>query len=397
VRNSSEQALTWGPRLVRGLQVLLISVPFLGGSGPTVAAAPFVPSSDSEIVALVPAGATHTSLPQRMQATARLDVALPLAQFYIAQARRTGDLRFLGYAQALLTPWARRVSPEPQALILMATVLQSRHDFRAALTDLDTALTARPDDPQAWLTRATVLRVLGRYGEAQQSCQRLSASGDESVTALCVQSVRAVDGELASAYETTRALPTQTLTAPMRAWRYSQLGEMAEALGDDTAAAHWFGECLELTPEDMYTRAAYADLLLQQGQPAAVISLLVGFESMEPMLLRLAIAQRLTGSPGLAQSRPTLQEAFNVEEQRGEAVHRREQARFLLDVLDRPIDALRVAQLNWQVQREPDDVLILLRAARAAGRPGAASDAPRVVTLHQKEDARIAPYLHGAT
>ena len=59
--------------------------------------------------------------------------------------------------------------------------------------------------------------------------------------------------------------------------------------------------------------------------------------------------------------------AFATEAERGEPVHRREQARFLLEVQNRPQEALSVALDNWAVQREPDDALILVNAARAAG------------------------------
>jgi len=56
-----------------------------------------------------------------------------------------------------------------------------------------------------------------------------------------------------------------------------------------------------------------------------------------------------------------------------------------------------VALMNWQVQREPDDVLILLRAARAAGQPAAASEAVQFVAAHRLRDVRLTPYLNGAT
>lgn len=397
MRKCSELACGWSPRIFRGLQILWVMTLLIGGSMAAAAGPPFEPASDAEILAYVPAGATHTSLRQRAQAAARLDVALPLAQFYISQARSSGDLRFLGYAQALLTPWTARLFPDPQALVLMATVLQSRHEFRAALEDLDIALRARPEDPQAWLTRATVLRVVGRYADAQRSCERLSGAAAEPVAKLCLQSIRAVSGQLDSAYDTTRAISPQPLTNSTRAWRYSQLGEMAEALGNDSMASHWFSECLELTPDDMYTRAAYADLLLRQGHAAEVLRLLTGYQSMEPMLLRVAIAQRQMAAADLAKSRAALEEAFDLEERRGEAVHRREEARFLLDVLEQPAAALRVALINWQVQREPDDALILLRAAHSAGRPAAASAATQFVLAHRLQDARLTPYLPGAT
>jgi hypothetical protein len=91
-----------------------------------------------------------------------------------------------------------------------------------------------------------------------------------------------------------------------------------------------------------------------------------------------------------------LESAFALEGQRGESVHRREQARFLLEVEDRPEAALTAALENWRVQREPDDLLVLLRAAHAAGRPDAAAPALQFVTEQHLEDARLAAYMGSA-
>jgi tetratricopeptide (TPR) repeat protein len=351
-----------------------------------------VPTDDQEVLAYLPAAASHASVTMRAVATARLDVAVPLAQFYISQARTTGDLRFLGYADGVLRPWQNQPSTPPAVRVLHATILQSRHSFDAALRELDLALEAQPDDLQAWLTRATVLRVLGRYEEASAACAHLKSA--DSITAeLCAQSLRGLSGHLRSAYEAIRALPQAALANAARAWRYSQLGEMATSLGDASAASHWFAEALQLAPDDPYTRAAYADLLLSERRAAEALALLRGYESLEPLLLRLALAQQQLQDPGLAQSRALLMGAFNVEEQRGEAVHRREQARFLLDVAREPAAALKAAEDNWRAQREAADVLILLRAAWAAGNADAAAPAVEFVRRHGTEDVRFAPYL----
>jgi tetratricopeptide (TPR) repeat protein len=381
------------PRGFRGcLALALLLLGSAAGASPQPA--PFIPASTAEVLARVPPGTAHASIPQRLQADVRLDVALSLAQYYISQARSSGDMRFLGYAESALAHWTAVVPPVPQALVLQATILQSRHDFTGALADLDVALRAAPEDAQAWLTRATVLRVLGRYPEALLSCAHLTAAGAIEVAQLCTQSVRAVNGHLREAYDSTRAIAPLALSAATRAWRYSLLGEMAQALGEDAAATHWFRESLEMSGgSDSYTRGAYADLLLRQGSPRQALQLLGGYESMEPMMLRIAIAQRALRERGLGASRALLEEAFALEEQRGEAVHRREQARFLLDVMDEPRAALTAARKNWQVQREPEDLLILLRAAQAAGDPAALAGAVQLVRAQDLEDARLRPYL----
>jgi hypothetical protein len=148
-----------------------------------------VPGSDAQVLAELPAGARHQSAPAREMTRSRLDIALPLAQFYISRSRATGDLRFLGYAEACCTPWmtaslgaarcpgAARDHPAEPARI------------RRRAHQLDLALQLQPDNPQAWLTRATVLRVLGRYDEATASCQPPGAAADPAITRVVPQSL----------------------------------------------------------------------------------------------------------------------------------------------------------------------------------------------------------------
>jgi tetratricopeptide (TPR) repeat protein len=355
-------------------------------------AAPHIPTSDAEVLAELPAGARHASLPSRELTARRLDVALPLAQFDISRARATGDLRFLGYAEAILAPWMSQPDIAPQVLVLHATILQSRHAFDASLVELDRALQVRPGDAQGWLTRATVLRVLGRYDEALDSCRHLALAADPAITTLCQQSVLGLTGHLSSAYAAIVALSPKEMPPEARAWRYSELGEMAERRADDAAAERWFREGLALSPDDFYMRLAYADLLLRHTRAAETLQLLTGYESMEPMLLRVAIAHRQLHDGASAPAEALLSSAFDVEQRRGDAVHRREQARFLLDVDRQPTAALAAAVENWKAQREPDDILMLLRSAQAVHEASAAAPALRFLQHSGLEDSRLAPY-----
>src|ERR1017187_1887662 len=380
------------PRAQRGRLCGLIAVSLLGAVYlPRAQASPYVPSSDSVMLAELPAGTRYTDLAARRLARGRLDVAVPLAQFYIQQSRLSGDLRYLGYAQAVLAPWMNQRPAAPDALVLHATVQQSRHEFSAALATLDLALLVRPNDPQALLTRATILRVLGRYRETSAACEQFARSVDPRLSALCIQSLRGLNGHLDSAYAALLQLSPQGWLNAEKSWLYSELGEMAVRLGLDADAQRWFQQDLNLAPADFYVRAAYADLLLRQGRAGEALTLLQGQESFEPLLLRIAIAQKQLHDPRLALSSARLKAAFAAETQRGEAVHRREQARFLLEVEDQPKLALAAASENWAVQREPDDALVLVAAARAAGNPAAAEPALDFVRSEGLRDARIVP------
>ena len=358
----------------------------------TAAGKPFIPRDDSVVLAEVPPGTRHSELATRRIAAQRLDVALPLAQLYIKQSRSTGDLRFLGYAEAVLGPWIGPNTQSADALVLHATVLQSRHDFGGALTVLERARQLRPNDAQAWLTRATVLRVVGDYQRALAACEEIAES---VVVQLCRQGVLGLSGELPSAYAAIQQIDSQGMAPEERAWRDSELGEMAVRLGRDVEAEHWFRNGLRASPGDFYIRAAYADLLLRNSRAAEALTLLKGQESLEPLLLRIAIAQKMLRDPGLQLSSERLAAAFAAEAQRGDGVHRREEARFLLDVRGDPRAALAAALANWKVQREADDVLVLMRAAQAAGTPLAAEPAVTFVRAHGTQDVRIAAAMGG--
>jgi tetratricopeptide (TPR) repeat protein len=378
------------PRMQRGRLITFFAVALLSAAClPLADAGPYVPSSDSTVLAELPAGTHYADVSARRLAQGRVDVAIPLAQFYIQQSRLSGDLRYLGYAEAVLTPWVTQSPPVPNVLVLQATLQQSRHEFSASLATLERALTARPDDPQALLVRATVLRVLGRYPEASASCEQFARMVEPRLGAICIQSLRGLNGHLESAYLELTQVSSQGWLNSERSWLYSELGEMAVRLGRDADAQRWFEQDLNLVPTDFYVRAAYADLLLRQARPGEALTLLQGRESFEPLLLRIAVAQRQLRDPQLAQSSARLRAAFAAETQRGEAVHRREQARFLLEVEDQPNLSLAAALENWALQREPDDVLVLVNAAKAAGNPAAALPALDFMRTQGLRDVRV--------
>ena len=104
----------------------------------------------------------------------------------------------------------------------------------------------------------------------------------------------------------------------------------------------------------------------------------------------------LPGEPSLGREDAALtarlQERLAVADRREPGRHAREQARFALDVQARPGEALRLAQANWALQREPADAVLLLRAALAAGREGEPARQALARELRGKgwQDARLA-------
>jgi hypothetical protein len=71
-------------------------------------------------------------------------------------------------------------------------------------------------------------------------------------------------------------------------------------------------------------------------------------------------------------------------------VHRGDEARFTLHLLNEPRAALELALANWEAQREPRDARIVLEAALAAGKPGAAQPVIEMLERTSLEDMRLA-------
>jgi tetratricopeptide (TPR) repeat protein len=276
-------------------------------------------------------------------------------------------------------------------LVLRATLRQNRHEFSTALADLSRALRLEPRNAQAWLTRAVILTVQGKYAAAMESCLPLFKLAEPLVSVACISNAGSQSGQAARHYELLR----QTLaSAPAanpesRRWALTLLAEIAARIGDPQAAERHFQEALAFEQPDAYLRAAYADFLLDQGRFAEVEALLKDETRVDGLLLRLALAERAQAKAGVIGHIDALAARFAASRAHGDSTHQGEEARFVLHLLDRPRVALQLAQANWRVQREPRDARILLEAALAARDKAVAEPVLAMLRRTRLEDGRL--------
>jgi predicted Zn-dependent protease len=366
-------------------------------------AAPFVPTDDSQVLERLPEklDPSLAELKRLRSAVAQHPENLPLATTFarraIEAAREAGDPRFLGQAQAALAPWWNMTDPPPAALLLRATVKQSTHDFTGALGDLDRLIATRPNDGQALLTRATVLTVLGRYGEARADCSRLSRLTIPLVTTACVAAPASLSGEAENAYRSLAVgLARQPDADPtLREWALTLSAEIAWRRGDPTAAETQFRAAIALDARDPYLLATYADFLLERDRAAEVVPLVRNYVRNDSLLLRLALAEaRLPEMRAAFEAHSAdLAARFDAARRRGDSLHRREEARYTLAILRDAPAALQLARQNWQVQKEPADLRILIESALAAHDARTLEEARSWVAAHKLEDTTVSALL----
>jgi tetratricopeptide (TPR) repeat protein len=366
-----------------------------------VAANPYLPRDDSEVVETLPASSAERGLKLMRAALLRdpgnLELALRVARRYIDTSRNEGDPRFLGYAQSALAAWWN--GDIPDVVLLRATIRQSRHEFEPALDDLRRLTRARPELAQAWLTRATVEQVRGRFDEARESCQRLAELNRSVVGIACVADVDSLTGDRQAYDRLSRRLESDSnLDAATRGWLYTMLAEMAERRGAPADAERYFNAAMAIAPS-LYLRAAFADFLLAAGRPREVVELIATKPAQisqlpDSLLLRRVLALRMLGEKTELKSLSAEMRArFAAASERGENLHAREEARFVLAVDGNAARAVELAQLNWRNQKEAADARILALAAREAGKPDVLDSLRDFVRETRFTDAALAALL----
>ncbi len=362
------------------------------------AAEPVRPVDDSQV--LIQLHRRDTSAPEREMRPLRRSVrdhpddvatALQLAQKLVAQARAESDPRYLGQAESVLAPWWSKPDAPIEVLLLRANIEQSRHQFKTALATLDQILARDSRAGGAWLIRATLLTLQGDYLGARRSCLPLVRLTDPVTATTAAAAVGGLTGE---AERSLNLLEAALIRAPGLAsatlvWSHNVAADLAERLGRPTDAERHLQAALKLSPMDPFTLGQWADFLLLQGRAIEVVVGLAPHADQDALLLRYAEAKKAVARGKLEPVQPEmtrLQSGFAAARRRGIS-HAREEARFNLRLLNAPRRALELAWENWEQQREPTDLRLLLECGQAAGDVKAVASAQAWLRTNRLEDA----------
>jgi len=387
-----------GKTLRRSMIMVLIAPLYLGTAG--AQAAPFTPASDSVVLEQVPDArdpsgrALHQMNAQLAQERDNLKLAVKVARLDIGEARKLGDPRFLGRAEAALSPWPMGPATPVQVLLLRAVILQSNHDFDGSIAALQRVVAAQPTSAQAWLTMAAVHQAQANYPATLHDCGQFASHTLGLAPDTCTASVMSLTGHAPLALRAVGISLAQNaaeakVEPDVAVWTITLEAETAERL-DDPRAEAFYQDALAIDPGDPYLLGAWSDWLLDHGRPQEVIDLLSGHTRIDPLLLRLALAEQTLGSPRMAGHVSDLADRFEASRLRGDTVHRREEARFALYLQHQPARALALARANWNVQREPADARILFETALAAGDVEVADPVRSWMQKNGVEDLRLA-------
>jgi len=359
-------------------------------------AEPIMPTSDAQVIETLPVTSASRQEERRLR---RELLGMPrdpqraalLASRYMAQARELGDPRLAGQAMAALQAWPDPATAPAEVLLMQATVQQYLHDFEGSAKLLERLLARNPQQPQAWLTLATVRRVQGRYADSDRACTRLAVLGAALYATACLAENEGLRGEFDPARQRLqRLLADPRLDAGTRSWLLTSLAELEDRAGQGEAAEAAFKAALAARV-DAYSLIAYADFLIGQHRENDALNLLRSQPRTDAMLLRLAMAGTRIKAPQATEDAREMRERIAQANLRPEAqtVHGREQAMFALWVDADAQRAVVLARGNVRLQREPIDLLVLAQAAVAAQQPPARIEAARLSKEMGLHDRRL--------
>lgn len=364
-----------------------------------VHAAPYTPENDNVVVERLPGRASDPAIKRveslRKQLAARPEDAalrVEIARRYFDMAMAQGDPRYVGYASAALAPLAKTAATNADYDMALGLIQQFSHEFEPALASLTKAAALNPTSPEPLLWRTAIFMVQARYAEAASECARVVPLAEPLIGTGCSAYVEATTGQLLPAFEklanAVKASPQAS--AELLLWESTRLAEMAWRLERFDVAESYFKSALKQGVTDQFLLGAYADFLLARQRPAEVLTLLTDWERSDILLLRLALAGKAAGDKRSADWAAQLRDRFQAAAQRGDRLHEQEAARFELDIEGKPDKATALASRNYEVQKEPRDADILMRAALAANQPKSAQPALDWLRTSRYEDPAMA-------
>lgn len=325
-----------------------------------------IPRNADTVLERLPKGYAALMPTRTRTATAPALQALQL----LAAASRTGDARLAARADGLLQRSPSN-SNNPQLLRARAYSAQHRHDFALALQTLDRLIALDARDGGARLARAQIQILQGRLDRARSDCTTLALGIDSGRGLLCVAALSSRTGNYRAAIDVLDRwlVPTKQDDA-LRRYALAMRAEAASRT-DAADADAWYRRALALDKDDVRTLASYARHLQAKGQHRQVMALLGNVPDHDGLQLQRALAAHAIGDPASLELKNAQGRRYAIARAAGSEPELRDEAEYLLTLRGDPAAALRLAQRNFETQRDVEDVALLQRAALAANQPQA--------------------------
>jgi hypothetical protein len=297
------------------------------------------------------------------------DISLATAaakQAFIA-AMDQGDARWLGNAQAMLSQWWEATDTLPaETLFVRGLVRQGLHDFVGAQGDIARAMQKDPQQPEYWSWHLAIDMVQARLDQAQKTCDQIGLRFGQAEQKSCQAVLLQRAGRPKEAIALLNALARHPDHQGPRAkeWIAFHLGEAHRVAGDQAQALSvWRSHMKQARQQPHGMLVAAVELLNDLGRHEEAWQLNPQRSRSDALLVQAIRSARGLQRPEADDLLEEFEQRLTHQQQRGDLMNERPVIVFQLDVLNRPDQALALAQSAWATQREPADAVLYARAA----------------------------------
>jgi tetratricopeptide (TPR) repeat protein len=222
--------------------------------------------------ALLAGGALRTAGDASAAPTSRQLVRLGFRE--LDAARRTGEPSHYRRADAALQQALERQPNDPEALVGLASLANSRHQFRQGLTLARRAQRLAPATAVVYGAIGDSLIELGRYDEAFRTFDRLAELKPGLTAYARVSYARELLGQTEPAIEAMElAVDSAGGAGEPAAWSRTQLGKLYFSVGRVGPAEREFRAALAISPGYVHALDALAHTEVARGRLGSAISL----------------------------------------------------------------------------------------------------------------------------
>ena len=305
------------------------------------------------------ADAAWRAEPQNIQA------ATAYARSVFILGLNEGDLRWYGSAKAALLPWWQDSKIPADTLFMRGLVKQGFHEFEAGLKDIDLAIAQNPQKAEFWSWRFALNLLRSDLKAAEKDCQQIEVYFGRSEAMLHRAVLQSRTGQTELAIRTLKEILQNAAFAKQTdlEWVHFQLGEAYRVAGQYPLAIAVWKKQLTATPQSHLIRLSLAELLNQQGLFAEAQKVSAIDTPSDALLVQALLANRGLKDKTEVKLAQLIEARLATQALRNERLIERPKLIYLIDYGKDPVAGLQLSIDNWQLQQEPRDAVLFVKAA----------------------------------
>lgn len=295
-----------------------------------------------------------------------LNLGADLINHYLSRVRRSDNHEYLQKAKQLRSMLAEKTSADKNVdwLLASADLMQYQHEFNKASEYLERILELRPFHLQASLMQARIALARGEQAAAKSLCTSLFGQHSLSVVSTCLLEVEGRGDRPLAAYkqltELQKRQPNDTEVDAIERWRLQILAEQALLLERYAEARSWLNQL----PEDttIVEEKLLLDSYLLETSGSLPNSLIADCNSqlIDALAVRVALVQQRLHDGGCWVD--YIKQRMHLRVLRNDRLHSADIAFYFTYLVQQPESAVKWANINYSVAKEPFDKQLLIDA-----------------------------------